>query len=298
MELGVGDVAVVTGAASGIGFALADRFAREGMHVVLADIEAHALAQARERIAAHGVEVVDVVTDVSDEEAVNRLAEATLARFGAVHVVCNNAGVGSTADAWFGPLSSWRWVLGVNLWGVVHGVRAFLPTLLAQQRGYIVNTASMAGLMPGTGPSYDASKHAVVALTEDLYTTLQQMGSPVGVGVLCPGWVRTNILDAERNWPTTLGEVPAHDVVADVLAKHVGRALDEGMPPAAVADVVAESIVTDRFWIFPHPEWLEIALRRWHTIAEGINPEPAADVPGIDMDELIQDVAATLTSNQ
>jgi NAD(P)-dependent dehydrogenase (short-subunit alcohol dehydrogenase family) len=197
MKLENGKVAVVTGAASGIGLALAERFATSGLHVVLADVDEAGLAAAAERIGARGVDTLTVVTDVTDETSVQALASATLERFGAAHVVCNNAGVASTADAWFGPISSWQWVLGVNLWGVVHGVRAFLPTLIAQGEGHIVNTASIAGLNPGFGPSYDASKHAVVALTEDLYTMLTSMGLPVGVSVLCPGWVRTNMGGSE-----------------------------------------------------------------------------------------------------
>jgi NAD(P)-dependent dehydrogenase (short-subunit alcohol dehydrogenase family) len=169
MDFGTGKVAVVTGAASGIGFALADRFASNGMDVVLADVDENGLTSACERIRAHGVDAAAVLTDVSDEESLGELADTAYDRFGAVHVLCNNAGVASLADPWFGPISAWHWVLGVNLWGVVHGVRAFLPRMLAQAEGHIVNTASMAGLQPGASPIYDASKHAVVALSEDLY---------------------------------------------------------------------------------------------------------------------------------
>src|SRR5258707_3726385 len=189
MELTPGRVAVVTGAASGTGLALAERFARSGLNVVLADVDEGGLKTAADTITGMGVDAITVPTDVSDEAAVQALASAALSRFGAVHVVCNNAGVASLADSWFGPVSSWQWVLGVNLWGVVHGVRAFLPILAGQGEGHIVNTASIAGLLPGFGPSYDASKHAVVALTEDLYLNLQQVGIPIGVSVLCPGWV-------------------------------------------------------------------------------------------------------------
>src|ERR1700681_2184248 len=165
MHLDTGKVAVVTGAASGIGLALAERFATAGMHVVLADVHESGLAQAEQRLGAHGVETLTVRTDVSDEASVLALAAAATDRFGSVHVVCNNAGVVSQSDAWFGPLSGWQWVFGVNLWGVIHGVRAFLPVLVAQGEGHIVNTASIAGLLPGFGAAYDASKHAVVALT-------------------------------------------------------------------------------------------------------------------------------------
>ncbi len=229
MELAPGKIAVVTGAASGIGLALAERFAAAGMRVVLADLDETALEAAAGRVAARGVEALAVPADVSDEGSVQALAAAALERFGAVHVVCNNAGVSSLSDPWFGPLSAWTWVLGVNLWGVIHGVRAFLPILLSQGEGHIVNTASAAGLGPGTGPSYDASKHAVVALTEDLYTTLGAMGAPVGVSVLCPGWVRTQIMDAQRNWPAALGELPRPALGSNVVRRHISQAIDEGM---------------------------------------------------------------------
>ncbi len=281
MELERGKVAVVTGAAGGIGLALAERFARSGMHVVLADVDEAALERAVATVATHGVEALGVPTDVSSESAVQALAAAALERFGAAHVVCNNAGVATLADPWTGPLSSWEWVMGVNLWGVIHGVRAFLPVLVDQGEGHIVNTASIAGLFPGLAPSYDATKHAVVALTEDLYVTLTSAGLPVGVSVLCPGWVRTGIMDADRNWPDHLGERPPDAFGADVLGGHVRRAVDEGTTPATVADLVADSITDDRFWVFPHPAFVEVAERRWATIAEGQNPALLNDVPGL-----------------
>jgi len=287
MELAAGKVAVVTGAASGIGLALADRFARSGMHVVLADVDEDGLASAAELVSSHGVDALVVPTDVSVEASVQALAAATMDRFNSVHVVCNNAGVATQADPWFGPLSAWEWVLGVNLWGVIHGVRAFLPYLAAGPEGHIVNTASIAGLMPGIGAHYDASKHAVVAMTEDLYTTLQQIGSPVGVSVLCPGWVRTGIMDSERNWPDHLGAVPPVAFGADIVGAHVRRAVDEGLTPATVADLVADAIGEQRFWVFPHPDWIEMAGRRWHSVAEGLNPAGLGDVPGLPSSEQI-----------
>ena len=281
MELRAGQVAVVTGAASGIGLALAERWAASGLNVVMADVDTKALAPAAERVRARGVAALEVACDVSDEKSVQALVTASLERFGTVHLVCNNAGVASKADEWFGPISSWQWVLGVNLWGVIHGVRAFLPVLAAQGEGHIVNTASIAGLLPGFGPSYDATKHAVVALSEDLRNTLKVAGVPVGVSVLCPGWVRTAIMDADRNWPAALGERPPVALGMVVMEGHVRRAIDEGATPAAVADLVADCVVADRFWVFPHPEFVEVCIQRWHEIAEGRDPQPFRDVPGM-----------------
>jgi len=295
MELNAGKVAVVTGAAGGIGLALATRFAEAGLNVVLADVDATALAAAATKIGAKGVDTLEVICDVSDEASVQALADATVARFGTAHVVCNNAGVTSSADPWTGPLSTWQWVMGVNFWGVVHGVRAFLPMLTAQGQGHIVNTASIAGLMPGFGASYDASKHAVVALTEDLYRDTQMRASGVGVSLLCPGWVRTGILDAERNWPAANGEVPAAADGSEITRKYVRRAIDEGTTPAAVADLVADAVVADRFWVFPHPDFLELAVQRWHEIAEGQQPALMRDTPGLPpMDEIVAEVLASL----
>ena len=280
MELTAGKVAVVTGAASGIGLALAERFARAGLDVVLADVEEPALQAAEQKVAGLGAKTLAVPTDVSDEAAVNALAAAAVDRFGAVHVVCNNAGVASNADPWFGPVSAWRWVLGVNLWGVIHGIRAFLPVLAAQRESHIVNTASVAGLIPGASPSYDATKHAVVAISEDLYRAMKMVGLPVGVSVLCPSWVRTSIHQAKRNWPQSLGEVPPPAATAEVMTPHLQRAIDEGMAPAAVADLVADAIAADRFWVFTDPRFTQTALGRWQRIAEGGDPQIEVDVPG------------------
>jgi NAD(P)-dependent dehydrogenase (short-subunit alcohol dehydrogenase family) len=281
MELTAGKVAVVTGAASGIGFALASRFARSGLDVVLADVEQQALEEAERKIADLGVETLAVPTDVSDEAAVQALAAAAVQRFGAVHVVCNNAGVESDADPWLGPISAWQWVLGVNLWGVIHGIRAFLPQLISQGGGHFVNTASIAGLYPGFTPSYDASKHAVVAISEDLYNSMSLARLPVGVSVLCPGWVRTNIMDASRNWPAGLGEQPPPSFGSEVVSKHVRHAIDEAILPAAVADLVANAVVEGRFWVFTEQPFVDLAIRRWQRIAERANPDRATDVPGM-----------------
>ncbi len=279
MELTRGKVAVITGAASGIGLALAERFARSGLHVVLADVQEDRLAEAAARIESMGVHALAVRCDVSSAAQVGELAQATLDRFGAVHLVCNNAGVTARSDPWFGPLSAWEWVMGVNFWGVVHGCRAFLPHLIGG--GHIVNTASIAGLMPGFGPSYDASKHAVVAISENLYHTVRTAGLPVGVSVLCPGWVRTDILDAERNWPAGMGARPAKAPAAEVTEKYVRQALEEGAQPAFIADRVADAVEADRYWVIPQQEFLDLAIERWHSIMERQDPVEFEHVPGM-----------------
>jgi NAD(P)-dependent dehydrogenase (short-subunit alcohol dehydrogenase family) len=288
-------VAVVTGAASGIGFALAEAFARAGLSVVLADVEEEALRAATIRVADVGVETLPVVTDVSVEADVQALARAAVDRFGGIDVAVNNAGVSAQTDAWFGPLEAWEWVLGVNLWGVVHGIRAFLPVMLGGGRGgHIVNTASMAGLMPGFVPSYDASKHAVVAITEDLYHHMQLAGLPIGVSVLCPGWVRTGIVDADRNWPDRLGARPPTTQAYAVIEPHVRRAVDEATPPARIADLTVEAVREDRFWVLPDDEFLELATRRFHDIAERRNPSRAA-MPGMPpADQIAREVRTAL----
>ena len=294
MELAAGQVAVVTGAASGIGLALADRLAAAGLHLVLADVQDDALGAAARQIGERGVDVLTVRTDVSKHEEVEALAAQTLERFGGVHVVCNNAGVAPRSDAWFGPLSSWEWVMGVNFWGVVHGCRAFLPHLVAG--GHIVNTASIAGLMPGFAPSYDASKHAVVAISEDLFSTLRMAGLPIGVSVLCPGWVRTNIVDADRNWPAELGEKPVEDPAWAIFRTHAERAIAEGRTPASVADAVVDAISADRFWVIPHEDFLDLTIERWHRIAERLDPEPAEQIPGMPpYSQLVAEVIAALS---
>jgi NAD(P)-dependent dehydrogenase (short-subunit alcohol dehydrogenase family) len=283
MEIGPNTVAVVTGAAGGIGFGLAEALARAGASVVLADVDEAALHAAAERVGALGVDTLAVRTDVSQEAEVRALAAAATDRFGTVHLVCNNAGVSTRTDPWFGPVTAWDWVLGVNLWGVVHGIRAFLPVLLGAGGGHIVNTASIAGLLPGFTPTYDASKHAVVALSEDLYLQMRLAQLPIGVSVLCP----------ERNWPARLGERPPPSPVIEIVEPHVRRAVDEGDTPAAVAEAVLDAVREDRFWILPHPEFVEPAVQRFHRIAELRNPEPIP-TPGFSGARLAAEVRAAL----
>ena len=282
MELGTGTVAVVTGGGSGIGLALANAFGAAGCSLVIADVQDDALAEAERSIReAHGVEVLAMRTDVGKPEQVDALAAATMERFGAVHVVCNNAGVAGLGDPWFGGIETWRWVMDVNFWGVVYGVRAFLPLIAASGDGHIVNTASIAGLFPGFSPPYDASKHAVVAITEGLHNTLRTAGLPIGVSCLCPGWIRTGILESDRNWPDELGDKPVVDAAAEVTRKYVSRAIAEGMQPAAVADAVVGAVREGRYWVFPNPEFVDIAMERFASIGEGIDPQPPEHMPGM-----------------
>src|SRR5438067_2268497 len=200
-----GKVAVVTGGASGIGNGMATRFAEEGMKVVLADVEEGPLADAEKKLTDAGATVLAVPTDVSKGDQMDALAAKTFETFGTAHVVCNNAGVATGGPMWQLTEADWQWVLGVNLWGVIHGVRVFAGRLVEQGEGHIVNTASIAGLTsaPLMGP-YDVSKHGVVTLSETLASELALHGSPVKVSVLCPGWVNTRIHEADRNRPSEL----------------------------------------------------------------------------------------------
>lgn len=297
MELSTDTVAVVTGAGSGIGLAVADALARQHCRLVLADVQDDALAAASEQIGAHGVDVLTVRTDVSRLADVEALAAAIMERFGAVHIVCNNAGVGSAGDPWIGPIEGWEWIMGVNFWGVVYGVRTFLPHIAASGGGHIVNTASIAGLFPGFSPAYDASKHAVVALTEGLFHNLRDAGLPIGVSCLCPGWVRTGIIDSDRNWPSDLGPPPEATAAGQVSRGHVRRAIDEGMPPAVVADLVVDAVRAGRYWVFPHPDFLEIAGERFHRIADAVDPQPVEQMPGMPpRSQIVAEVLAAMTA--
>src|SRR5215213_2544837 len=206
-----GKVAVITGAASGIGRGLAEACAREGMKVVLADVDEAALAQAERELKDAGAEVLAVRTDVSKADDVEALARRALDAFGAVHLLFNNAGVGAGTTVWESTLADWEWVLGVNLWGVIHGVRTFVPLMLEQaDECHIVNTASMAGLVSGPALGvYKVTKHGVVALSETLCCELAIMRSKIGVSVLCPGGVNTRIMDSERVRPAGLRNASA-----------------------------------------------------------------------------------------
>jgi NAD(P)-dependent dehydrogenase (short-subunit alcohol dehydrogenase family) len=261
-----GKVAVVTGAASGIGLAVSRRLAADGMRVMMADVEEPALLAAAASLAAAGMETATAVADVSDADSVAGLAQATLERFGAVHVVCNNAGVSQDGPAWKIPLAQWDWIVSVNLFGVVHGIRSFLPHLLEQREGHIVNTASVGGLLAGPWLSpYHATKHAVIALSESLYHELAAIGSPVGVSVLCPGNVQTRIHEASRNWPARYGPRPDEADAPEIAGwrQAASAAIESGSDPAVVATAVRDAIVDGRFWILTHPEFGSAILDKY-----------------------------------
>ncbi len=263
-----GGVAVITGGASGIGRALGFRLAREGMRVVLADVEAAALERTRGELADAGAEVLAVPTDVTRAEDVQALAGRTLEAFGDVHVVCNNAGVAPLAPLLETRLEDWRWVIDVNIMGVVHGISVFGPLLVERGRGHIVNTASTAGLaVVREFGAYAATKHAVVAISETLYHELD--GTGVGVTAVCPMLVTTGIFRSERNRPEALGG-PGETVARQESAR---RLLDaEGLPPERVADCVHDAIVNDELFALSHPETREVVRRRWEPLLAGTNP--------------------------
>ena len=271
-----GKTAVITGAASGMGRSFADRFARAGMNVVMSDIEAPRLDEAVTEVAEHGTRVVGEVTDVADGAGVDELADRAFSEFGGVHVLCNNAGVaGLKGGPEFISTANWEWVLGVNLWGVIHGHRAFLPRMIEQGEGHVVNTASMAGHLPGHS-AYTASKWAVVGITQGLYNQMHREETGIGVSCLCPGWVKTDIGTSERNQPEAAA-APALYELTDQQQQawdHITASLDGGLDPDAVADMVHDAVVDDTFWIFTAPEMLPILADKHASILENRNPDP------------------------
>jgi NAD(P)-dependent dehydrogenase (short-subunit alcohol dehydrogenase family) len=250
MEL-EGKTAVITGGASGIGLATAKQLAKSGVNLVLGDIEGETLASVVEEFRVSGAKAIGVTTDVTKEEDVIALRDAALAEFGAVHVVFNNAGVASGA-AIGTPTKVWKWVIDVDLFGVVYGINAFLPLFLEQNEGHVINTASLAGLggAPGMGP-YCAAKFAVVGLSESIFHELALSGSNVGVSVLCPGFVRTRIHESARNMPgelTSYNDEPAAQLIADLASQAVNAGIDADIVAAAVEDAIR----TNKFWILTH----------------------------------------------
>jgi NADP-dependent 3-hydroxy acid dehydrogenase YdfG len=253
-------VAVVTGAASGIGLALVHGLLAKGMSVTMADVEEGALKEA-----ADGLDrVLPVVTDVSDADAVEELAARTVREFGGVHVVCNNAGVSGTfGRVWAAPLEDWKWVFDVNVMGVVNGIRAFVPRFLEAGEGHVMNTASAASFeaLPGMGV-YAASKHAVLGLSEALKRELSASGANVGVTVLLPGGVvKSRIMSSERNWPAHLGAPPTRDddPLPTMVRAGFTQAVDGGNDPSLAANAAIEGIINDAFLVCDETE----SLAQW-----------------------------------
>jgi NAD(P)-dependent dehydrogenase (short-subunit alcohol dehydrogenase family) len=268
-------VAVVTGAASGIGLALCRRLADEGMRVVMADVEEPALAAAAADLADRGAQVLPVPTDVADLSQVEALRDAALTAHGSVHLVCNNAAVGGTqAPLWEVPHEDLEWVFGVNLWGVVHGIRTFVPLLLAQDAGHVVNTASVFGLFAGSMGAYSASKHAVVALSESLHFQLREAGSRVGVTVLCPSAVATNFATSDRNRPAWAASGAGTRDADRKAQEHLHARSAPPRPPGEVADLVLDAVRGSRFYVLTNSARDTAIRMRAEEVLRGAPPTP------------------------
>lgn len=270
-------VAVVTGGASGIGRAMAERFAQEGMKIVLADIQQDALDKTVEEMKAAGIDVVGFQTDVSKPEAVQELADKTIEHFGKVHVLCNNAGVAVAGATWERTLADWEWVMGVNLYAVIYGIKSFVPIMIKQgEPAHIVNTASLAGLISGPGmATYNVTKHGVVTLSETLFHEFKLGQMKVGVSVLCPAWVKTGIVDSQRNRPDALS---GDDKTAKMrpqeamMEQMVRQFVEKGREPSEIAQLVFEAVRDDKFYILSHPEFMHLVEKRKEDILTGANP--------------------------
>ena len=281
-----GKVAVVTGAASGIGLGMTEAFASRGMKVVMADVETEALEREADRLTRANFEVAPMRADVSSYESVERLADAAEARFGAVHVLCNNAGVsgsGGPRPIWAQSQKDWDWVMGVNFWGVVHGLRAFTPRMLAHgEEGHIVNTSSILGLTTGAGSIYGVTKHAVARLTEGLFQDLKAAGANIGVTLLCPGMIATNIITSARNRPGELTDAaetsdPARQAA---VAAMDARFKEDGMAPREVGEKVVQAMLDGQFYLLTHSENMEGVKRRFDDISALRDPSPPRSLLG------------------
>jgi NAD(P)-dependent dehydrogenase (short-subunit alcohol dehydrogenase family) len=284
MEDLAGRVAVVTGAGSGMGKAFAQRFAAEGMKVVAADIQPDALQATVGELEAAGQEVVGVHVDVSSAASVRRLADEAFSRFGAVHLLCNNAGVEGYLDGavWEATDRDWEWTVGVNFWSVVHGIRAFVPRMLASgEPGHVVNTCSMTSIVTA-GNMYSVTKQAVLALTELLDADLRKRGAPIGVTALCPGTIATNLFHGSRNRPRELLNPDEPEPVGEgrELRERMHAVLAAGMPPAEVADKLVNAIRGGGLYLLTDHEWdHRVAERHQAIMAGAVGPVPAAATP-------------------
>jgi NAD(P)-dependent dehydrogenase (short-subunit alcohol dehydrogenase family) len=275
-------VAVVTGAASGIGLGLAERCVKEGMKTVLADVEEPALNQAEKALRTQGGTVLSIRTDVSKADDIETLSKKTLAEFGAVHLLFNNAGVEVTGRVWDQTLSDWEWIINVNLWGVIHGIRVFVPIMLQQQTEcHIVNTASTAALTSGPGlGSYRVTKHGVTGLSETLYHELNQQNAPIGVSVLFPSFVRTRLQQADRNRPSELQNQPGEVQLSPEEQARIQwfrEQNEKGLPPERFADIVFNGIKKNLFYIISHPESMTSIRQRVEDILQQRNPIPMGE---------------------
>ncbi len=276
METLSGRTAVITGAAGGIGLELAKQFGAEGMNLVLADIDASALEAAAELLTVAGNEVLSRQLDVRKHDELVALETAAMERFGNVHLLCNNAGVGAG-----GPVSdptnleAWRWTIDINLWGVIYGCKIFLPNMLAHgEPCHIVNTASMAGL--GSAPfmgAYNISKYGVVALSETLAKEMLIAEAPIGVSVLCPAFVATAIASSDRNMPDEVrAAIPEPPAVASEMQRAIEGMVAAGIDPALVGRAVVDAVTNDEFWILTHEETKPMVIERANQIVAGVNP--------------------------
>ncbi|PLW67418.1 SDR family NAD(P)-dependent oxidoreductase [Pseudohalioglobus lutimaris] len=272
MQLFANKVAVVTGAASGIGLGLARHCAREGMQLVLADRNAEQLLGVTDELRADGAKVVAVTTDVSDPRALDTLADAAYKAFGQVDLLINNAGVLISGLSWERPPEDWQWILNINLMGVVHGLHSFVPRMLEQDTpGHIVNVASLAGLLaaPLMGP-YTVSKQAVVALTETLHYELASIDAKLKTSVVCPGPISTGIANSGTSRPVT--STVAREANSELMS-FLETGIEEGMPPAECARIIFEGIRKEQFWIFTHDDFKDSYKARADSVIESTNPE-------------------------
>ena len=276
-----GRVAVITGAASGMGAAMAWRFARSGMKIVVSDIDGDAATATRDALLAAGHDAIAVRADVANSDDVDGLADRAYEHYGAVHLLCNNAGIvpsGRHRLVWEYPLQDWKWSLDVNLFGAVHGIRSFIPRMLAQNvEGHVVTTASVAGLVSGAGSvPYSAAKHAVVRVTEALYAGLRECGAPIGVTVLCPGLVNTRIYDSERNRPTELRTAAGAAEESPELKAISERLYADAISPEEVAELVYRAVLDNQLYLLTTDSFDESIRDRLDAILERRNPDFAS----------------------
>jgi len=277
-----GKTAVITGAASGIGYALAEKFANEGMNIVLADIEQDALEIAVKKISDIGVESFGINIDVMHKDSVEHLFNESVKAFSKVHILCNNAGVASTVVAdgiWELDEKDWDWVLGVNFYGTLYGIQSFVPHMINhKEEGHVLNTISLAGILPGEA-IYGVSKHAALALSESLWQGLKNIKSNIGASVLCPGFVNTNIIESNRNRPDHLSSSNKTNFILKKLASSV---LKRGKEPNEIADTTFDAIKQNNFYILPHTSYDEMIKERFSRILARTEPQSA------DMQEILK----------